>query len=88
LELEFRNKSIPYERESQIDVFYKGQKINMKYFADFLCFDELIVELKAVKAPDKLHYAQLLNYLKATGKKVGLLVNFGSMSLEYKRVIL
>jgi len=60
----------------------------MRYFADFLCFDDLIVELKAVKTLDNIHHAQLLNYLKATGKKVGLLVNFGSMSLEYKRVIL
>lgn len=79
---------MPFEREVQLDVFYKGRELNKKYFADFICFDEVIVELKAVNALTDVHYAQVLNYLKATGKRVGLLVNFGAKSLQYKRVIL
>ena len=88
LELSFMDFEIPFEREVQLDVFYKGRELNKKYFADFICFDEVIVELKAVNALADVHYAQVLNYLKATGKRVGLLVNFGAKSLQYKRVIL
>lgn len=88
LELSFMDIEIPFEREVQLDVFYKGRELNKKYFADFICFDEIIVELKAVNKLSDVHYAQVLNYLKATGKRVGLLVNFGAKSLEYKRVIL
>ncbi len=88
LELSFMDTEIQFEREVQLDVFYKGRVLNKKYFADFICFDEVIVELKAVNKLSDVHYAQVLNYLKATGKRVGLLVNFGAKSLEYKRVIL
>ncbi len=88
LELLFMDTEIPFEREVQLSVFYKGRELNKKYFADFICFDEVIVELKAVNALTDVHYAQVLNYLKATEKRVGLLVNFGSKSLQYKRVIL
>jgi len=88
LELSFMDTEIPFEREVQLDVFYKGRELNKKYFADFICFDEIIVELKAVNKLSDVHYAQVLNYLKATGKRVGLLVNFGAKSLQYKRVIL
>ena len=87
LELSFMDTEIPFEREIQLDVYYKGRQLNKKYFADFICFDEIIVELKAVNKLSDVHYAQVLNYLKATGKRVGLLVNFGAKSLEYKRVI-
>jgi len=88
LKLSFMDTEIPFEREVQLDVFYKGRELNKKYFADFICFDEVIVELKAVNQLSDLHYTQILNYLKATGKSVGLLVNFGAKSLQYKRVIL
>ena len=88
LELSFMDTEIPFEREVQLDVFYKGRELNKKYFADFICFDEVIVELKAVNQLSDVHYAQVLNYLKATGKRVGLLVNFGAKSLQYKRVII
>jgi len=71
-----------------LDVCYKGKLLEKKYVADFVCFDEVIVELKAVEALNPEHLAQVLNYLKATGKKVGLLIHFGSRSLQYKRVIL
>ncbi|MBL4560510.1 MAG: GxxExxY protein [Bacteroidales bacterium] len=88
LELELRSNSIPYIRESQIDISYKGNLLSKYYFADFLCFDEIIIELKAVKTLEDIHAAQILNYLKATKKRIGLLINFGTNSLQYKRFIL
>ncbi|MGZ2371024.1 GxxExxY protein [Ancylomarina sp. YFZ004] len=88
LEFEFNREAHPFEREVGIDVSYRGEKLNKKYFADFICYGEIIIELKAVKTLDDSHYAQLLNYLKATDKKIGLLINFGSKSLQYKRVII
>jgi GxxExxY protein len=88
LELEFIRNSIPYEVESQIDIHYKGVVLDKKYYSDFVCYDEIILELKAVKSIEDIHIAQLMNYLKATRKKVGYLINFGSTSLEYKRFIL
>ncbi|RRG19693.1 GxxExxY protein [Ancylomarina euxinus] len=65
-----------------------GVILDKKYYADFLCYNEIIVELKALKSLDDNHMAQIMNCMKATNKKVGLLVNFGSHSLEYNRVIL
>ncbi|PKQ65784.1 NADH:ubiquinone oxidoreductase [Labilibaculum filiforme] len=88
LELELRSNSIPYIRESQIDISYKGNLLSKYYLADFLCFDEIIIELKAVKTLEDIHAAQILNYLKATKKRIGLLINFGTNSLQYKRFIL
>jgi len=88
LELEFIRNFIPYESESQIDIYYKGIVLDKKYYSDFICYDEIILELKAVKSLEEIHTAQLMNYLKATQKKVGYLINFGSTSLEYKRFIL
>ena len=88
LELEFIRHSIAYERESQIDIYYKGIVLDKKYYSDFVCYDEIVLELKAVKSLEEIHSAQLMNYLKATGKKVGYLINVGSTSLEYKRFIL
>lgn len=88
LELELIRNSIPYEVESQIDIHYKEVVLDKKYYSDFVCYDEIILELKAVKSIEDIHVAQLMNYLKATRKKVGYLINFGSTSLEYKRFIL
>lgn len=62
--------------------------LNKKYIADFMCFNEVIVEIKAMEGLSSDHIAQVLNYLKATNKKIGLLINFGARSLQYKRVIL
>jgi GxxExxY protein len=88
LGLEFSEKSIPFVKEKVLDVWYKGKLLDKKYIADYICFDEVIVELKACESLSPEHIAQVLNYLKATGKKIGLLINFGSQSLQYKRVIL
>jgi GxxExxY protein len=87
LEMEFRLRNIPYEREKQLRISYKGKELSKFYFADFVCFDHIIVEIKALSALTNDHLSQVLNYLKATGNVIGLLINFGQQSLEYKRVI-
>ena len=88
LEIELVKADVDYLRECQIQINYKGIILDKKYYADFLCYDEIIVELKVVKSLDGNHMAQIMNYMKATNKKVGLLVNFGARSLEYKRVVI
>jgi GxxExxY protein len=88
LEIEFVKADIDHIRECQIEINYKGVLLDKKYYSDFLCHNEIIIELKTVKSLDDNHMAQIMNYMKATNKKIGLLVNFGSQSLEYKRVIL
>lgn len=88
LTMEFAEARIPFIKEKVLEVKYKGKILEKKYVADFVCFDEVIVELKAMDALCPEHIAQVLNYLKATGKKLGLLINFGTQSLQYKRVIL
>ena len=88
LELEFQIRNIPYQREVKLDIYYKGNLLKKYYEADFICFDSIIVELKALSSLASEHEAQLLNYLKATEFKVGYLINFGEKSLKYKRMIL
>jgi GxxExxY protein len=81
---EFELRDIAFQRQSALTVEYKGT-VAGQFRADFLVDDKVIVELKAVKQLTKVHEAQLINYLKATGRRVGLLLNFGARSLEYKR---
>jgi GxxExxY protein len=85
LEIELSNRRIPFEREKLIHIYYKGVPIKTQYQADFVCYDNLIVELKTVDQILDIHRAQLIHYLKATGIKKGLLVNFKSNSLQYER---
>jgi GxxExxY protein len=89
LELEFGLQKIPFSSQSALRLTYKGVELKQRYIPDFLCFDKIIVELKAVKQLTDEHRAQVLNYLKATGLRLGLLVNFGHYpKLEYERIIL
>lgn len=88
LALEFLNQGIPFEKEKTLSILYKGQYLNKKYQADFVCFDEIILELKATDGLIPEYTAQILNYLKVTSKRVGLIVNFGTTKLQYKRIIL
>jgi GxxExxY protein len=88
LTLEFLEQGIPFEKEKDIRIVYKGKTLDKCYKADFLCFDNIIVEVKALSEISNDHISQLLNYLKATKLRVGLLVNFGSSRLVYKRLIL
>jgi GxxExxY protein len=87
LGIEFGLSTIPFEKEKIISILYKGHLLNKSYIADFLCYGQIIVELKALDELLGDHMAQILNYLKATNHKVGLLVNFGTTSLQYKRVV-
>ncbi len=85
---EFIDQNIHAQKEKVLDIYYKDHLLEKKYVADFICFNEIILELKAVDAIHPEHLAQVLNYLKATQKKLGLLVNFGATKLQYKRIIL
>ena len=87
LSIELSARGIPYEKEKTIDIYYKNHLLEKKYFADFLCYGQVIVELKALNDLTGDHLSQVLNYLKASNLKVGLLVNFGKPSLQYKRVV-
>lgn len=88
LAIEMRLQGIPFEREKQLEIFYKGIKLDKKYYADFCCYDQIIVELKAKSQLNNEHIAQTLNYMKATNTKVALLLNFGEPSFVYKRLVL
>lgn len=86
LEAEFKTQGISAKREEQLEIIYKGKPLMKHYYADFVCYDKVIVELKAVRELLPEHDAQVFNYLKATGLKLGLIINFGSQSLEHKRI--
>lgn len=89
LELELTQRGIAYVSKPKLALFYKGQLLKKQYEADLIVIGEIVVELKAVKTLLPEHEAQLINYLRATGKRVGYLVNFGSFpKLEWKRFVL
>jgi GxxExxY protein len=84
---ELRLRGIPVEAQKEIKVFYKEDEIGA-YFADLVVNGEILLELKAVEGLSNIHKAQVLNYLKATGLKLGLLINFGKERVEYERLVL
>lgn len=87
IELELTERAIPSIREYPIPIHYKRRTLNTPYRADFVCNEDIIVELKTIKALGDIETAQVLHYLKATGFRRALLINFGSPRLEYKRYI-
>ena len=87
LEYEFQQNNIPYEREKEFSVNYKNITLNHKFYADFVVYDKIILEVKTVECFNNSHFNQCLNYLKVSKKKLAILVNFNLISLEYKRVI-
>ncbi len=87
LEVEFKARDIPYQRERVLAIRYKSVVLPSSYRSDYVCFDDLLVETKAQKALTDIDGAQLINYLKGTGFEIGLLINFGTPSLEYRRMI-
>ena len=86
LEEEFKIQGIPYVREKLLPVMYKGKQLKKEYYADFVCYDDIIVELKAVSVLSKPHKAQVLNYINAANKEIGLLINFGETKLKWERI--
>jgi GxxExxY protein len=88
LELEMTAQAIPFRPQTELQLVYKGRKLKHTYVPDFLCFSKIVLEIKAVSELTALNRAQLHNYLKATGHKLGLLVNFGHYpKLESERVV-
>lgn len=87
LAVEFEALSIPFRREVDLPVFYRGQRLAAGYRADFICFDSVVVELKALSATGCIEEAQVINYLKAGKFTTGLLLNFGAESLDFRRFV-
>jgi GxxExxY protein len=88
-EIELTRRGLPFEHHKELTILYKGQPLEKKYVRDLICFDQIIVELKALDRLTSVEEAQLLNYLKMTRLGVGLLINFGSrVRLEWKRYVI
>jgi GxxExxY protein len=88
LEIELGQRSIPFKRQAPLKICYKGRQLEKEYIADFICFDSLVVELKALSRLTGTEDAQVMNYLKVTGCKAGLVINFGSIGrLEWKKIV-
>ena len=87
LEKELRLQGIPYEREKSFDVYQKGERLENKYIADYVCYNKIVVELKAVENLLPIHTAQVINYLAITGYKLGLLVNFNTRVIKPERIV-
>jgi len=89
LEIELGRRRIPFEPQQELVIWYKGEMLEKKYVADFICFNQIIIELKALNGLSGREIAQLINYMKITGMHVGLLFNFGSTpKLEWKRYVI
>ena len=88
LELEFQKANIPYEREKMYDVNYKGIILPHKFYADFVVFDKIILEVKGKSGISDEFIAQAMNYLKVASLQLALVVNFGELKLSYKRIVM
>ena len=87
LKFEFNENNIPYEREKEYFVNYKNTILKHQFYADFVLYNSIILEIKTVECFNNSHYNQCINYLKVSGNELALLVNFNSVSLEYKRIV-
>lgn len=88
LEIEFTNHNIPFEREKEFIIEYKGHTIKKRFYADFVVYENIILEVKATKLIAEDNIAQTLNYMNITKSKLGILANFSPKSLHHKRVVL
>jgi len=88
LAIEFQLAAIPFTPQAPLTIFYRGTRLDISYRVDFICFDSLLVEIKALPALTGIEESQVLNYLKASHIKKALLINFGSASLEFRRFVL
>lgn len=87
LTVELEDRQVPFQAQVALPIVYRGRELRTTYRADFLCFEAIVAELKAVSALGRIEEAQILNYLKASRLKVGLLINFGGASLEFQRFV-
>lgn len=88
LEYELTDRNIAFISQNELNITFKKRTLKQKYIPDFICYDKIIVEIKAVKELNDIHRAQVFNYLKATGMKLGLLINFGNYpNLEHERIV-
>ena len=87
LALELKLRNIPFEREKSFTIVYKGEALEQKYIADFVIYDKIVVELKAVDELLPIHTAQVINYLAITGYRLGLLVNFNARQVKPERIV-
>jgi len=87
LKHELKDKEIPFQSNVKLQVSYKNRVLTKVYYADLICYDKIIIELKAMDGLCSEHESQVINYLKATGYQLGLLINFGTKSLQYKRIV-
>ena len=88
LQVEFQKQEIPYKRENPIRAKYHDIELNAEFVPDFICYNDIVVELKAVKELDDIHRSQAINYGKVAGTKLSLLINFGEPSLRYERYVI
>jgi len=87
LMIEFEKRGIPYKHEEPLYIKYKEVQLKKSYVADFVCYGKIIIEVKALSQLNSDHESVVLNYLKASGLKLGILINFGAPSLEHKRLV-
>ncbi|MBN1250421.1 MAG: GxxExxY protein, partial [Anaerolineae bacterium] len=89
LAIEMRRRNIPFQEQRAIHLHYKEEPLRQTYVADYLAYDKIIIEIKAIRRLTPIEHAQLLNYLKATHLELGLLINFGNPEkLEWSRIVL
>ena len=88
LQVVFQKQEIPYKRENPIRAKYHDIELNAEFVPDFICYNDIVVELKAVKELDDIHRSQAINYGKVAGTKLSLLINFGEPSLRYERYVI
>lgn len=88
LEIEFKNNNIPFEREKEFFIEYKGVILPHKFYADFIIYDEIILEVKSTKEISNEHIAQTINYMKLAESQIGIIANFQNKSLVHKRLVL
>lgn len=88
LEIEFALRKVPFEAQKRLKLFYKNIELKKEYIPDFVCYEKIIVEIKAIERLTNIEFAQIINYLHTTKFKVGVLINFGSHGkLEWKRFV-
>ena len=88
MEMELADRKVPAEAQKEMKIFYKGRLLKKTYLADFVAFGKIIVELKALDKLTSREESQVINYLKSSGLEIGVLINFGAHSLEWKRIVL